>query len=285
MNEIAFSGYEGDGKGQPQNLLANSAGKASDQSKSVAMPQTRSTRDFEFSTAGRNKLLETAMPLLGLAIRVRDMSTFSDIEALHARLSNEVDVFQSEIEALNYDEATVLAARYVICAAIDEAVLSNSWGAESFWPERPLLSVFHNETWGGEKVFAVLDRVMDEAHRFVDLLELIYYILAVGFEGKYHVMYNGQVRLETLLTSVHGLLEKYRGAAPDRIVTPEVNVFEKGNGIRRQFPVWGIFAIAAIVLIATFFVFDINLTTKIQDIGQSIESVLSLGNVATEVDN
>ena len=53
----------------------------------------------------------------------------------------------------------VLAARYVLCAALDEAVLSTPWGAQSEWAQHPLLVALHREAWGGEKFFEMLDRV------------------------------------------------------------------------------------------------------------------------------
>ena len=237
--------------------------------------RTGNPRDFQLKAAGRNRLMEAAMPLLGLAVRLRGLHEFEGVDPLHARLVNEVQSFQQEIEAAGYDDATVLAARYILCAAVDEAVLSRPWGAESNWPERPLLSVYHNETWGGEKVFAILDRVMDEAHRFVDLLELIYYVIALGFEGRYHVMHNGQSRLDALLGTVHALLEKLRGPVPDRLVNPDPNIHETAQRMRRQFPIWGILAIAAILLVGVHLVFDARLSAEIDGIEAEITRTLS----------
>lgn len=235
-------------------------------------------RDFQIKTNGRNRLLEAAMPLLGLAVRMRSLHECQDLDALHARLINEIQSFQQEIEGAGYDDATVLAARYVICAAVDEAVLSQTWGAESKWVERPLLSVYHNETWGGEKVFAILDRVMDEAHRFVDLLELIYYVIALGFEGRYHVMHSGQSRLEALLGTVHAILEKLRGPVPDRLLNPEPNIYETSQRMRGQFPIWGICGIAALVLIVVHISFDASLTAEINGIEDQINASLTRYN-------
>ena len=52
----------------------------------------------------------------------------------------------------------VMAARYALCAGLDEAVLSTPWGAQSDWSQHPLLVALHREAWGGEKFFDMLDR-------------------------------------------------------------------------------------------------------------------------------
>ncbi|WP_157831983.1 type IVB secretion system protein IcmH/DotU [Thalassospira marina] len=245
-----------------------------------SLMSSRETMDFQLSAKGKNRLLEAAVPLLGLSVRIRNLHDFNDIEALHSRLVNEIPVFQQDLEKMEYDEATVLAARYILCATLDEAVLSQVWGAESLWPERPMLSIFHNETWGGEKVFAILDRVMDEAHRFLDLLELLYYCIALGFEGKYHVMHNGQAKLEQLLVNVHGILEKHRGEAPDKLVNPEPNIYDAKERMGWRFPVWGVVLVCLVILAGINIAFNENLSSQIDGIEAQIEASLGGNNMA-----
>ncbi|UKV13872.1 type IVB secretion system protein IcmH/DotU [Thalassospiraceae bacterium SW-3-3] len=231
--------------------------------------------DFELrSNKAKNRLLEAAVPLMGLSVRIRNLYSFEDVEELHNRLINEIPVFQQELEGHGYDDATVLAARYVLCSMIDEAVLSQVWGAESLWPERPMLSTFHNETWGGEKVFAILDRVMDEAHRFTDLLELLYYCIALGFEGKYHVMHNGQAKLDHLMHSIHTILEKQRGEAPEKLLNPEPNISDRKQTMAWRMPVWAIAVIGMIMLVTVHVVYDLSLGSEIDVIADDIEASL-----------
>ena len=66
---------------------------------------------------------------------------------------------KSSARAAGVPNEIVLAARYVLCAALDEAVLSTPWGAQSEWAQHPLLVALHREAWGGEKFFEMLDRI------------------------------------------------------------------------------------------------------------------------------
>ena len=68
----------------------------------------------------------------------------------------------------------VLAARYALCAGLDEAVLSTPWGDQSEWAQHPLLVALHREAWGGEKFFEMLDRISQDPTRYIDLMELQY---------------------------------------------------------------------------------------------------------------
>ena len=92
----------------------------------------------------------------------------------------------------------MVAARYVLCAALDEAVLSTPWGAQSEWAQHPLLVTLHREAWGGEKFFDMLERISTDFARHIDLIELQYLVLAFGFTGKYHVMERGQDKLASI---------------------------------------------------------------------------------------
>ena len=88
-----------------------------------------------------------------------------------------------------------LAARYALCAALDEAVLSTPWGAQSEWAQHPLLVALHREAWGGEKFFEMLERISADPARHIDLMELQYLVLALGFAGKYQVQERGHAQL------------------------------------------------------------------------------------------
>lgn len=277
MNEVAFDEFQAEATGTEK---PNSTGsevalpKAADLASPHSLISPRETLDFQIRETGTNKLLELSISLLGLAVRIRNMGQFEDVDALHARLSNEIANFQQECSTLGYDDATTLAARYCLCSMIDESVLSQPWGADSSWPERPMLSIFHNETWGGEKVFGILDRVMDDSQRFMDLLELIYFCLALGFEGKYHVVHNGRARLDALLESVYSLLEKHSGEAPTRLLTPDAQIYDQKQRMSWRIPIWMVMVFFAILIVLIHIYFDRTLDIAIEDIGRRIGSIL-----------
>lgn len=150
-----------------------------------------------------NRLIDAATPLLGLVIRIRRLADYRAVESLYQQVVDEVAAIDRELIEQGYERPTVVAYRYVLCAFIDEAVLGTDWGAHSVWSQHSLLSRFHNETWGGEKVFAILARMEQEPARYKDMLAFIYLCLCLGFEGRYKVMENGRDEYEQILRGLH----------------------------------------------------------------------------------
>ena len=138
---------------------------------------------------GLNPLVQAASPLLLLAGQLRDSVTPMDVAGLRRHALDEIRRFEEHARAPGgCANEVVLAARYALCAALDEAVLSTPWGAQSEWAQQPLLVALHREAWGGEKFFEMLDRISPDPARHIDLMELQYLCLAFGFAGKYQVM-------------------------------------------------------------------------------------------------
>ncbi|MDX1458623.1 MAG: type IVB secretion system protein IcmH/DotU, partial [Marinobacter sp.] len=189
---------------------------------------------FQLRGLEDNRLIDAATPLLGLVIRVRRLADFHGVENLYQQVVDEVAAIDRELVEEGYERPTVVAYRYVLCAFIDEAVLGTDWGAHSVWSQHSLLSRFHNETWGGEKVFAITARMEQEPERYRDMLEFIYLCLCLGFEGRYKVMVNGRDEYEQIIRGLYeqirGLWRKTaRGSAVDRVRTSHpayLNVFQ-----------------------------------------------------------
>ena len=47
----------------------------------------------------------------------------------------------------------------ILCTLLDESAASTPWGGSGAWSSQSLLVQFHNEGWGGEKVFVLLARL------------------------------------------------------------------------------------------------------------------------------
>lgn len=168
---------------------------------------------FEINGWGLNTILDAATASLNLAVRLRTLSAHPDIEGLRLLVVNEVKTFEQVLDGQDMDRPTVLAARYALCAMIDEAVLATGWG--SIWSAKSLLSQFYNETWGGEKFFMVLARLLQDPGKHRDLIEFLYICIRLGFQGKYAVIENGQAKLELLSENVREVLRRMRTEEAD----------------------------------------------------------------------
>lgn len=162
-------------------------------------------------TAGLNPLEAAAAPLLALLTRLRSTLAHSAPASLRAQLLGYVRQFEAQAQAAGSARNEVLLARYVLCTALDEAVLSTPWGSTSQWGEQSLLITLHNEAWGGEKAFQLLDHCLQSPAERLHLLELLYVCLCLGFEGRYRVMNNGRSQLDALRERTSGAIRRIRG--------------------------------------------------------------------------
>src|SRR5436190_5499567 len=153
------------------------------QASAYAEPAMVSSTDLVVT--GFNPLVQAASPLLMLASRLRGTMSMPDQHGLKRHALDEVRRFETAARGAGAPSEVVLAARYVVCAAVDEAVLSTPWGVQSEWQQQPLLMALHKEVWGGEKFFDMLERILPDPTRHIDLMELQYLCLAFGFTGKY----------------------------------------------------------------------------------------------------
>ena len=215
----------------------------------------------DFSAAGLNPLLQAASPLLILMGRLRTSLSNVDPAGLRRQALEQVREFEERARAGGVANETVLAARYALCAALDEAVLSTPWGGQSDWGGQTLLVTLHHDTWGGEKFFDMLERICADPGRHIDLMELQYMCLALGFAGKYAVADRGQARLAEIQADLYRQIRTYRG-----VPAPELSLHWRGmqdrrNPLIRYVPWWVIGAFTLVVLTAAFILYHVRLST------------------------
>ncbi|WP_411380554.1 type IVB secretion system protein IcmH/DotU [Pseudomonas sp. MPB26] len=164
-----------------------------------------------------NMLLAAAWDLLSQVVDLKFSSGRESLQALNDQLSSGINAFEAHALHLGVQNSQLMSARYVLCSVIDEAVVTTSWGNRSDWSNRSLLSRFHNETFGGEKFFQLLERLSRDPVKHVATLELMYLCLLLGFEGKYRVMERGRTQLEAVHDAVYRQIRHVRGDLPASI--------------------------------------------------------------------
>jgi type VI secretion system protein ImpK len=197
---------------------------------------------------GLNPLVRAANPLLDLVMPLRSMVRSPDLESLRQKLTAAVKAFEADARAARIDTESLAAARYALCTFIDETISSTPWGG-GVWSNRSLLVAFHNEAWGGEKFFLILQRLSQHAADNIDLLELMYICLALGLEGRYRVFENGQQQLATVRERLYQLISQQRG-----VVEPELSLHWRGLNVEKKsvlriVPLWVMAVCAGVILL------------------------------------
>jgi type VI secretion system protein ImpK len=186
---------------------------------------------------------------------------------------DEIRRFEERARNSGVANEVVLAARYALCACLDEAVLSTPWGAQSEWAQQTLLVALHREAWGGEKFFDMLERISSEPSRHIDLIELQYLCVALGFAGKYQVSERGHARLAEVQHDAFRKIRTHRGQSPPELSLRWQGLQDRRNPLIRYVPWWVVGAAALALLAVTFVIYHARLGTAASPVHAELATV------------
>ncbi|MCW5590120.1 MAG: type IVB secretion system protein IcmH/DotU [Legionellales bacterium] len=178
-------------------------------------------RPLTFSAKqGINPLVTAANPLLSLASQLHLQTHYHDIHQLHADLVHEIRAFSTRAKQLNIKSETIQVARYVICALFDEIILQSAWGNETLWGKYRLLATFKHDAEADERFYTILNRLCQDAVIYIDIIELMYLSLSVGFFGKYRFAEQGVAKRSELMDKLYHLIRMQRGEFSQNLSLP-----------------------------------------------------------------
>lgn len=201
---------------------------------------------------GLNRLVNSASILLAVFEKTRGSSQHPDVGGLHKRLINEIRSFEAQLRDQGYKQETILSARYFICTVLDEAVLNTPWGSESAWAQRTLLSVYHNETSGGEKSFLIIDKMREAPMDNLDIIEFFYICLSLGFEGKYRFSTRGRDALDRIKDDLFSIVRRARGEYERTLSSSWQGLGNIKKTLAHYIPTWVIVVLAVAVLFFSY---------------------------------
>ncbi|WP_291622402.1 type IVB secretion system protein IcmH/DotU [Colwellia sp.] len=233
--------------------------------------------DFS-TTCGLNPLVNAAATLLAVFSKTRESLSHPNVGSLHQQLDREIKAFDIKARNAGVKEDTVMIARYLLCTILDEAVLNTPWGAESAWNQRTLLGIFHKETAGGEKFFAILDRLRNSPAENIDALELIYICLSLGYEGKYRVIARGRDQLEQLRDDLFHIIRSYRGEYERSLSPCWQGLANSKNTLSNYVPMWVVASVVVGLMALTYSGFRYWLDQSSDSVSQQLTEIKSENN-------
>ena len=205
----------------------------------------------ESSSDREDIFVSAASQLLIVVAHLRDSVSQADVASLRKEMAEQLRRFEEKTLRLGARAGDVSAARYALCSLVDETVMTTPWGASSGWSANSLLYELHGETWGGEKVFAMLDRIRGEPAKYLGLLKLMEMCLLLGFEGKYRVLDGGRDQIASLRAEIGRLLRQHARPSPSEL-SPAWRGVAQSRTLRRYVPLWVVFAVAGAIVVCAY---------------------------------
>ncbi|CAL8480387.1 type VI secretion system protein ImpK (plasmid) [Caballeronia sp. S22] len=224
------------------------------------------------AASGLNPLVRAANPLIELALPLRQRAAMTDIEALRGELVRMVRAFEHEARASRIDTEKLAAARYCLCTCIDEAISGTPWGS-GVWASRSLLVTFHNEASGGERFFLILQRLAQDPARNIDVLELLYVILSLGFEGRYRLIDGGRSQLDSVRERLERIIRDQRGAFETELSVHWRPAERARRPLGQRMPPWVCAALAGVVVVATHIALAMSLNRTSDPVFEALDRI------------
>ncbi len=193
---------------------------------------------IDFRSSGMPFLVAAARPQLNLLDRLRTLPDIGDPEQLRMAAVEEMRAYERKVANAGVDVEQARIAHYVLCATIDDVVLATPWGGSSNWGTNSLVSTFHRDVQGGERVFDLLERLHRDPGRNRDVLLLMYLCLSLGFRGRLRVSARGALELSQIRDSLYRTLQGTMGDI-ERELSPNwrgVNARNARSGFRHLMP-------------------------------------------------
>jgi type VI secretion system protein ImpK len=186
--------------------------------------------------AGSGRIVRLAWPLVAIMARIVAGATCQDLDGTKRAIVGLLQEFEQSALGEGVAAREVAAARYTLCTAIDEAVVQTPWGQSSDWSGNSLLATIFAETWGGEKVFLIIDRALADPAAYGELIELCHFVLLLGFQGRYRLVRDGTAQVDAIRDRLLETLRPRLGSLPSLPVPAPATLGR--THLVRFLPIW-----------------------------------------------
>lgn len=181
------------------------------------------------SQVGINPLIAAAAPLFFLIEKIQNLKTSPDLNQLCDDLLHEMKAFETQAQHQGYRPKMLSAARYALCVWIDEIIARTEWGRQTHWQLQDLIDNENAEKPENRSFFLLLTHCLQDPQKYLDLLELLYVCLSLGYEGEYRFMERGYILLAEIRDNLYHSILRNRPATSKQleIAAPQTAVQER----------------------------------------------------------
>jgi len=123
-------------------------------------------------------------------------------------------------------------------------------------------------------VFQLLAKLVENPDANLDLLELMYVVMAFGLEGRYRVVENGRQQLEQVRERLHGMIRGRRGEY-ERELSPRWQGLREKRTIISILPMWIPLALVAFLVLVIYLSLSFGINRNSDPVFASVEGLHS----------
>lgn len=178
--------------------------------------------------------------LFALANHLKVSKAGGDPQMVRAHLITLLNRVDGEAKHLGIPEETQRQARYAVVAFIDEMILCSPCAYRDWWSDHKLQQELFNEDAAGVGFFSRLEAIRSSHPVSLDMLEVYYLCLVLGFEGQYKIH-----RREQLKALVEGIAQQLKTKGPGTLSPHGQRPDELVADVSAGLPSWVVITITA----------------------------------------
>jgi type VI secretion system protein ImpK len=206
------------------------------------------------TSAGLGALIDAASPILSLVSRLAQTISQQDVEGLRQRVRGAFGDFEKRAAATGIRPEILGACHYALCATVDDVAANMPWGSRNVWADQSMTRVFHNDTSGGERFFDLLQHFERDPETHFEVLELFYFCLSLGFQGRFRLLSQGASDLATTRGRLHRIIRRRRGDVAAELAPHWRGIEAPHRPLTAFVPMWAIGAGVAVALLAIYII-------------------------------
>jgi type VI secretion system protein ImpK len=166
----------------------------------------------EQSLERRPNLAFCFQELFTAIVRVRfNLQSVPNADAFRANAKDLIRMATQDAAGRGYGNEDVKLAAFAVVALLDESVLTSKNQVFSSWSRMPLQEELFGEHMAGETFFQYVQLLLSrrDSVETVDVLELYYLCMLLGYRGRYGSSGDGELR--AIMESIKGKTNRVRG--------------------------------------------------------------------------
>lgn len=225
-------------------------------------------------TSDVNHLLECSASVFALTARLKRNIEGESLSDYREQITKAFDVLERMAFERQIETSTVQDAKYALAAFVDEAVLASDYPGRMEWMSNPLQLQFFGEHLAGENFYQKLNALRQSGEKNLELLELYYTCLQLGFEGMYRM--RGLEALMALQVDLRSQIDGYRGIVDPRLAPegkPKTGIIAR---VSRHIPFWVIGVVTIGLVFFSYAGYSVLLSKQVDASLQKIDRQIAV---------
>lgn len=157
-----------------------------------------------------NNLINASAELLGLCASIHNMSEPDDLYRFRQGVIRKITDLKQRIGRYDYPPSVADKTCFLFSIVLDELILHSDWAENSGWENQTFVSELFGVRNGGEQFYWLAEKALSQPKLLLDLVELIYIFIRLGFRGQYRQ--SGRKDLEQLTHQLERVIFQARPA-------------------------------------------------------------------------